>query len=239
MKKISLSIVLVVLASALTTFFAAASNKTVLFHEDFNTLENWKAFFFPKISRHSVYTIERANDKHYLKAESNASASAILYKESFQVCVYSRVRWRWKVRNLFVNGNPRTKAGDDYPIRIYIVFPYDPEKAGVFEKLTYGWAKKLYGEYPPDSSLSYVWANKADPETVVTSPYTGRAKIILLEKGPDKVGRWVDEEINVVEDYRRAFGKDPPERASIAVMNDSDNTGESSVSYLEYLEVFR
>ncbi len=26
---------------------------------------------------------------------------------------------------------------------------------------------------------------------------------------------------------------------SIAVMNDSDNTGESSVSYMEYIEIFR
>jgi ArsR family metal-binding transcriptional regulator len=95
----------------------------------------------------------------------------------------------------------------------------------------------MYGEYPPHSSLSYVWANREDPETIVTSPYTDKAKMVLLEKGQNKVGTWQDEEVNILEDYQKAFGTKPPARARIAVMNDSDNTGESSVSYVEYIEV--
>jgi hypothetical protein len=50
---------------------------------------------------------------------------------------------------------------------------------------------------------------------------------------------WRDEEINIVEDYEKAFGTRPPLRARIAVMNDSDNTGERAVSYLEFIEVYR
>jgi hypothetical protein len=37
----------------------------------------------------------------------------------------------------------------------------------------------------------------------------------------------------------KAFGIKPPARARIAVMNDSDNTGESSISSMEHIEVFR
>ena len=36
-----------------------------------------------------------------------------------------------------------------------------------------------------------------------------------------------------------AFGCKPPEKAGIAMMNDSDNTGEQSVSYLDYIEGYR
>jgi hypothetical protein len=38
--------------------------------------------------------------------------------------------------------------------------------------------------------------------------------------------------------YKRAFGKKPPPGARIGSMNDSDNTAERSVSYIDYIEVY-
>ena len=46
------------------------------------------------------------------------------------------------------------------------------------------------------------------------------------------------QEVNILEDYKAAFGKDPPEIASIAIMNDSDNTKESSISYVDYIVIY-
>ncbi|HTG82237.1 MAG TPA: DUF3047 domain-containing protein, partial [Geobacteraceae bacterium] len=40
----------------------------------------------------------------------------------------------------------------------------------------------------------------------------------------EKVGTWVCEERNVLEDYRRVFGKDPPQIGAVAVMTDTDDT---------------
>jgi len=122
-------------------------------------------------------------------------------------------------------------------LRIYVIFQYDPEKAGLSERLLYGTLKVVYGKYPPDSTLNYVWASSATADTIITSPYTDRAKLIAREKGPAKVGQWVDETAHIIDDYRKAFGKNPPDRASLAIMNDSDNTGEAAVSYVEYIEV--
>ena len=218
---------------------ARALERSVLFHEDFATLDNWKPFFFPKIKRYTVYTIERDNEHHYLKAESNASASAIVYKDSFNVFDYPRVKWRWKVNNIYAKGDARTKSGDDYPLRVYVMFEYNPDKATMFEKIKYGIAKKMYGEYPPQSSLSYVWASKEDQGSAIISPYTDRAMMVLLQKGAKNVGTWQDQEINIVDDYQKAFGSKSPGRARIAIMSDSDNTGERSISFMEYIEVFR
>jgi hypothetical protein len=218
---------------------AHALERSVLFHEDFATLDNWKPFLFPKIKKHSVYTIQRDGESHYLKAESNASASAIVYKDSFKVYDYPRVQWRWKVNNVYVDGDARIKSGDDYPLRVYVMFEYDPDKAGMFEKIKYGIAKKMYGEYPPQSSLSYVWASKEEQGSIIVSPYTDRAMMVLLQKGVKNVGTWQDQEVNIVDDYQKAFGGKPPGRARIAIMNDSDDTGEQSISFMEYIEVFR
>jgi len=63
--------------------------------------------------------------------------------------------------------------------------------------------------------------------------------LIALEKGKEKVGMWQEEKVNILWDYRAAFGADPPASASIAIMNDPDNTGQASASYLNFIEVFK
>jgi hypothetical protein len=218
---------------------SAGSDVKILFREHFPNLDNWEEFHFPAIASYSTYTVERENGTTYLRAGSNASASAIVHKSSFNVYEYPRARWRWKIQNIYTKGDARTKEGDDYPIRIYVMFEYRPEHAGIWTRITYGMAKRLYGQYPPHSSLSYVWANKEENFRILNSPYTDRAKMVLLEKGSARAGTWQDEEVDILADYRKAFGDGPPERARIAVMNDSDNTGENSISWLAYLEVFR
>jgi len=227
------------LAFLVAPFPLSADDHQVLFREDFANLDGWKPFTFPKIKSHSTYTIERNGSEHILRAESSASASAIVYKDSFNVYDHPKARWRWKVRNVYAKGDVRSKAGDDYPIRVYIMFEFDPDKAGAGDRIKYSFAKALYGEYPPHSSLSYIWSSKDDPEKFVVSPYTDKAVMVLLEKGPAKVGTWVDEEIDILADYQKAFKTKPPTRARIAIMNDSDNTGESAVSWVEYIEVFK
>ena len=234
-----LLIMLVLFPASMPSSALASDNRDILLREDFYNLDNWKPFFFPKIKKHSIYTIETDGQNHILKAESSGSASAIVYKDSFNVYEHPRVKWRWKIGNVYKNGNVRTKEGDDYPIRVYIMFEYEPEQAGAFEKMKYGLARSIYGAYPPQSSLSYVWANKNDPDRFLKSPYTDKAMMVLLEKGQQKAGAWQDEEIDILDDYQQAFGVKPPARARIAIMNDSDNTGESSVSYMEYIEIFK
>jgi hypothetical protein len=202
MQRITISIILIVLLMVFPVISARTEERRTLFQEDFNSLDNWKPFYFPKIEKHSTYTIEKNGEMHYLKAESKASASAIVYKESFDVYEYPRVRWRWKVNNVYAKGDARIKEGDDYPLRVYVMLEYDPDKARAFEKIKYGLAKKLYGASPPHSSLSYVWGNKNDSETIVTSPYTDKAVIIFLRKGPEKVGTWQEEDVNILDAYQ-------------------------------------
>lgn len=211
----------------------------LLFREDFNTLDEWRPVIFPKTKNHSDYSIEQDKERSYLKAESNASASGIIYKKEFNVYAFPRVSWRWKITNVYRRGNAEEKPGDDYPIRIYIVFKYDPEEATFSQRIKYGLAKQIFGEYPPHSSLNYIWANRKHEKRILTNTYADEAKMIILQSGPEKAGQWIDERINIVEDYEAAFGANPPSDASIAIMNDSDNTGEKSTSYVDYIEVFR
>lgn len=233
------SCLMIVFVTTLSPGTAHAQDNGVFLREDFHDLGNWRPLLFPKISEHTKYSIEVVGDESFLKAESNASASGLVYRREFNVFEYPVMKWRWRISNVYRNGNALEKAGDDYPLRVYVVFKYDPEAASVGKRIKFGLAKTLYGEYPPDSTLTYIWESRKHDRRIVTSPYADEARMVILRAGPEHAGMWVEERVNIIDDYHAAFGEDPPSVASIAIMNDSDNTGESSVSYLDYIEVFR
>lgn len=222
-------------------FFFFAANTVyageIFFREDFNNLENWRPFYFKEAAKHSSYTIQSYPENNYLKAESNDSISSILLKKEFDVYKYPIVQWRWRVENIYKNGDTKKKSGDDSPLRFYILFKYDPEKAGFWQRLKYNSIRLIYGEYPPLSCLCYLWANKEHQEDILTSTRVNKIKLLLLEKGGQNVGKWLTEEVNIVEDYRRAFGGSAPQMASIGITNDSDNTEENSVSFIDFIQV--
>ncbi|MEN6374423.1 MAG: DUF3047 domain-containing protein [Smithella sp.] len=215
----------------------AKAEQKFLFRINFNTLADWEPLTFPKIKNHSKYTLVSEGEKTVLKAESHASASAIVYRRTFNIYEHPRISWRWKVTQLSDRGNPKEKAGDDYPIRVYIMFQYDPARTSLSERLMYNASKVIYGKYPPHSTLNYVWTGVNVPDRFIASPYTGKAYMVVLEKGKQRVGQWVEESVNVLADYRKAFGQDPPATAGLAVMSDTDNTGADAVTYLDFIEV--
>ncbi len=215
------------------------SQQDVLFREEFETLDAWNPFTFKNITRHTVYTVAREGDTTIMKAASDSSASGLIWTRQFDVYKYPIVHWRWKIDSVYEHGNARTKEGDDYPLRIYIMFAYDSDEVGFVDRMKYRLAKQLYGEYPPLGTVNYIWANRDYDARVITNAWTDRAKMVLLREGNAHAGEWVEETIDILADYREAFGGNAPHMARIGIMNDSDNTGGHTVSYLDYIEVYR
>ena len=212
---------------------------SVYFRDDFDTLDNWKTLKFKSIENMSTYTVEAmAGSGSCVRAQSSGSASAIAWQGEFEVYKYPMMRWRWKVSNVYSRGDATSKKGDDYPIRINVMFQYDPKDPNVKRKLKYGLGKIFYGKYPPYTSLTYIWANRSQRQKYLPSPYVREDMMIPLRSGPEFAGQWMEEEVNLLEDYRAAFGTDPPRKANLAIMNDSDDMGESSVSWVDWIVIF-
>ncbi|WP_051309367.1 DUF3047 domain-containing protein [Desulfogranum japonicum] len=217
----------------------ASSEQGDFIFEDFQTLDRWQPFLFPKIEQHSLYNIVREGEGTCLEMTTTGGASAMLLKQQFDVYEYPLLQWRWKVERIFSKGDYSTKKGDDYPARLYVMFAYDPDSASWTKQLQYGTAKLFYGEYPPDSSLNYIWANRPDSPEIITNAYVDRAKMIPVDKGTENLNQWREYQVNMVADYRKAFGSDPPRTASLAVMIDGDNTKEASRSCVDYIRIFQ
>jgi hypothetical protein len=193
--------------------------------------DGWKPLTFKKIDRHTAYTLVRDADMVVVKAVSEASASGLTREIKINLKEYPIVQWRWKVANILKNGDVTKKEGDDYPARIYITFEYDSSKVSFFKKAQYETIRLLYGQYPPLGAINYIWESKVPKGTIVPNPYTDQAKMIVIESGADRLNQWVSEERNIYEDYKKAFGEEPPLISGVAIMTDTDNTGESATAY--------
>jgi len=195
----------------------------------------WKQLFFRKIPVHTTYTVVQEADNYVVMAVSSASASAIVKEVPVPLKAFPILSWRWKVERTLRKADARSKKGDDYPARIYIAFKYDPSKASPWMRAKYGLGKALYGEYPPHAALNYIWDNKLPVGTALDNAYTDRVKMVVVETGDAKAGRWVVERRNVYEDYRNLYGEEPPELQFVALMTDTDNTGESATAWYDDL----
>lgn len=193
--------------------------------------DGWGPLTFRDVSRHTAYSLVRDGKTVVVKAESDDSASGLLRRIEIDPAEFPIVEWRWRVENLLEKADVHTKSGDDYPARIYVTFAYDPDKLSFWERMQSRAARAWYGEYPPTGAINYIWASHAPAGTVVPNAYTDRARMIVVESGEAKLGRWVTERRNVYEDYLEAFGEEPPKISGVAIMTDSDDTGESATAF--------
>jgi hypothetical protein len=158
------------------------------------------------------YTWVEENGKPYIKATSNNAASGLIYKIKYDPQKYPYITWTWKVDNIIASGDATKKSKDDYSARIYMAFPS-----------LFFWNTK---------SINYIWANKLPQNQFIPSSYASNSIMVGVESGTVNKGKWIIETRNVYEDYIHFFGKNPPKIGAIAIMTDTDNTGEStSASY--------
>ena len=75
------------------------------------------------------------------------------------------------------------------------------------------------------ATLVYVWDNRYPVGTVIPNPHSNRIRQLVVESGPERLGRWVDVERDVQADYRQVFGEAPGALHSVGVMSDTNNTG--------------
>lgn len=192
--------------------------------------DGWKPLTFKKVPKLTLYELVKDGDAVVVKATSEASASGLTKEVKIDPKAFPFVRWRWKVENLLKNSDVSRKGGDDYPARLYITFEYDPDKVSFGKKLRFKAGQAIFGDIPI-AALNYIWETKTQIGTFIDNAYTDFAKMIVVESGSQKVGMWVEESRNIYEDYKKAFGEEPPMINGVAIMSDTDNTKERATAY--------
>lgn len=204
-----------------TDFDPESMNKEVF------TDSRWSELKLPKRDK-TEYTLVEEEDRTYIKGQSNNSASGLVYKVDIDPKEFPIIEWSWKAENILEKGDIKKKSGDDYPARVYITFDYDKKNLKLKDRLVYFTITTFTKFDIPLRGINYVWANKADIGTITPSSFTDWVYMIAVQSGEDEVGTWKVQTQNIYEDYKKAFGEEPPKINGIAIMTDSDNTKEFS-----------
>ena len=122
------------------------------------------------------------------------------------------VHWSWRVENTLGPIEEQTKAGDDFPGRLYVVV-----RTGFLPWET--------------TAVNYVWSSSTDIGTHWVSPFTEKSVMIALQSGDEETGQWQHERRNVVDDFKQFFNLDVKQIDGYAVMVDADNTGKQATAY--------
>jgi hypothetical protein len=196
-------------------------------HLGFKNTEIWKQWekiTFPRIPE-TVYIFEEESQTVCTLAKASASAITVGFPGTLEK--YPILSWEWKINQVLKKGDARKKEGDDYAARIYINFERDT-RLSWWERARARIFETFYGQAIPGQTLTFIWANQLKVGKIIPSPYTQHAQMVVLQSGNNRAGEWVRQEVNLLDWYQYAFKNAPPPVHSIAIMTDSDNTGETA-----------
>lgn len=190
----------------------------------------WRSLRFPKIPGHTKYEVVEIDGTTAFKAIASCSASAMYVPaQSIDLSSTPVLRWRWKVEDGIDVGDERSQAGDDFAARVYVMFEFDRDNASLWQRAKHAVVQRIYGETVPGNTLNYVWSSRAEVGTRWESPYTDAAHLIVKRSGAGS--GWVEEQADIVADYRSAFASEPTPMLSVAIMSDTDNTCQDAIAY--------
>lgn len=173
----------------------------------------WQERIFNKST---IYTPMKQDGKILLKASSQSSASMLYQQIKVDLTKTPFLNWQWKINHTLKNIDEKTRAGDDFPARIYIAITPRP-----------------FSFYP--RALNYIWANHSPINTVWHNPYSRDAQMVALQSGDTKAGQWVTEKRNIKNDLQQFFGEDIQFIEGIAIMTDTDNTQQNATAFYRSL----
>jgi hypothetical protein len=166
-----------------------------------------------------------------MRAVADSSASGLQFDTVVDLQEFPWLAWKWKVPETIAEANNSIASVEDSPARVVIFFEGSRDRLPAAEQINYDLAKAIAGNELPYATLMYIWENHLPEGAIITHHFTSRIKMIVAGSGRADLGVWHEERVNVLEDYRRAFGEEPPPVKSVGIMSDSDNTGARTVAY--------
>jgi len=162
-----------------------------------------------------------------LHAAADGAASLVGYKTNFDINAAPVMGWRWKISRLIGAADNTVASKEDAPVRLVLEFDGDKSKLSLSDRSALASGKFLSGRDLPYATLMYIWSNKEPVSKIVPNPRTTRVQMVVASSGAGGVGAWQTLSRNVVDDFRKAFGEPPGKLLGVAILTDTDNTGES------------
>jgi len=152
--------------------------------------------------RGTEYSVSRDSSLPALHAVSIGGNASIGKEISYAVADFPLLSWSWKIITLPRDGCESVARKND-------------SAAGIYVSYRHGLVRKY---------LKYVWSSSLPMGSTLRSPFSPLTKIIVMESGAARMGKWVNERVNVRSDIKRCFDDEPARIDGFGIMTDADNT---------------
>ena len=197
------------------------------------TLNDWAPMITPKAQTNTTYTIN--NNQLYI--DSQNAHSGLTWKNPINIHKTPQLSFSWKVSQIIPSANIAQKSLDDAPIRILILFTEDNERKSWIRRQIDKLFLLVYGKLPYDYSLAYVWANRAHNSPFVEGAYSHKLRTVVLDHGNQYRGQWRTHSINIYNDFKKIYGAEPPQTATLGILSDTDTTRSHIQAWLKNISI--
>jgi hypothetical protein len=167
---------------------------------------DWK---LRKDSAKEAYRVAEESGLKFLRVTAKGLGVQAAKEYEWDLAAYPILAWSWRPLEFPKGSDERESKTNDSALAVYMLVPYSRVRG--------------------PKAVKYIWSEKVPAGTRLDSNM-GLTQVRVLRSGaPEKKGAWVEERVNVLEDYKKYFDeKETPKPAGIAVLTDSDDTNSSA-----------
>ena len=198
-----------------------ALSQTTLYAEDIKVFE----FTDKELSELTVRKVRGADNKtsysvgsnengNYLKAIADNAASGLGKEIKIDLNKTPFINITWKVEKDIPGIDETAKKGHDFAARVFVI-------------------KKTGATALSNRAINYVFSSNQDVGSNSPSPYTKKSIDNVLATTKTNLNEWVTVKANVKEDFKKFHNLDVNELDGIAIMSDTDNSKQKSITYYQ------
>lgn len=170
-------------------------------------LDGWTVQSFQGTTSYRLVT---QDGRQVLKADSKGTASGLVREIRVDLEKLPYLNWSWRVDDVLNGIDERTKAGDDYPARVYVVV-----SGGI--------------SFWRTRTLIYVWSSRQPVGSTWENAFIENARVMALQSG--KGTGWATERRDVRADFKTCFNDAISFIDAVAIMTDTDNSKQEATAW--------
>ena len=162
----------------------------------------------------TVYSVGSNENGNYLKAIADNAASGLGKEIKIDLNKTPFINITWKIEKDIPGIDETAKKGHDFAARVFVI-------------------KKTGATALSNRAINYVFSSNQDVGSNSRSPYTKKSIDNVLATTKTNLNEWVTVKANVKEDFKKFHNLDVNELDGIAIMSDTDNSKQKSITYYQ------
>ena len=162
----------------------------------------------------TTYSIGSNENGNYLKAIADNAASGLGKEIKIDLNKTPFINITWKIEKDIPGIDETAKKGHDFAARVFVI-------------------KKTGATALSNRAVNYVFSSNQDVGSNSPSPYTKKSIDNVLATTKTNLNEWVTVKANVKDDFKKFHNLDVNELDGIAIMSDTDNSKQKSITYYQ------